>query len=156
MNLLVPEDFIVPQRLETPEFLLRPLMIGDVVKDYDAVMSSVEHLQGVFGPNSTWPRPDLSFEQDLIDLAWHHKEFQLRTSFTYSVLSPDGVQVLGCVYVMPPTRDDRDADVYHWVRTSERAGGLDEHLAQRLAQWLAEAWPFERVAYPGRVDPHTA
>ena len=55
MSALVPEDFIVPLRLETPEFVLRPLLIADVVKDYDAVMSSVDRLQGVSGPARTGP-----------------------------------------------------------------------------------------------------
>ncbi len=150
----LPAPFPVPQGFATDRLCLRPLTIHDVIKDYDAVMSSRAQLWGLFGPGSDWPLETLTLEQDLIDLAWHHKEFQLRTSFTYTVLSPDGAQVLGCVYVMPPTRDDRDADVYHWVRTSERAGGLDEHLAQRLVPWFAQTWRFARVAYPGRADPH--
>lgn len=32
----VPVDFVVPERLETPEFRLRPLTVHDVVKDFDA------------------------------------------------------------------------------------------------------------------------
>ena len=65
------------------------LTVNDVVKDYDAVMTSVDHLRGVFGPHSTWPRPDLTLEQDLIDLGWHQKEFQRRRSFSYTVVAPD-------------------------------------------------------------------
>ena len=149
MNLLVPEDFIVPQRLETPEFLLRPLMIGDVVKDYDAVMSSVEHLQGVFGPHSTWPRPDLSFEQDLIDLGWHHKEFQLRRSFAYTVVSPDESLCLGCVYIYPSSDPDYDAEAYCWVRASHAR--LDRSLFDAFSHWLAAQWPFRRVRFPGKI-----
>ena len=41
----VPTDFVVPSRLETSEFRLRRLTVHDVVKDYDAVMSSVDHLR---------------------------------------------------------------------------------------------------------------
>jgi hypothetical protein len=112
---------------------------------------------GAVRPGSEWPLESLSLEQDLIDLAWHQKEFQLRTSFTYTLVTPDGERVLGCVYVMPPPplATDRDADVYRWVRSSERASGLDAELARRLAQWFADEWPFERVAYSGRSHPHT-
>ena len=45
------------------------LKVSDVVKDYDAVMSSIEHLQKTkpFGPNQKWPK-GLTLEQNLIDL----------------------------------------------------------------------------------------
>lgn len=36
----VDSDFVIPQQLETDEFRLRMLTVSDVVKDYDAVMSS--------------------------------------------------------------------------------------------------------------------
>ena len=52
---LIPKGFKVPQRLETKRFLLRMLTINDVDKDYDAVITSIDHLKGVFGPHSKWP-----------------------------------------------------------------------------------------------------
>ena len=55
---------------------MRMLTVNDVVKDYDAVMTGVEHLRTVW-PSGTWP-DGLTFEQDLIDLGWHQKEFQRR------------------------------------------------------------------------------
>ena len=153
----LPAPLSIPQGLVGEGWRLRPLTVHDVVKDYDAVMSSRAQLWELFGPGSDWPLETLTLEQDLIDLAWHQKEFQLRTSFTYTLVSLDGERVLGCVYVMPPSplATDRDADVYHWVRSSERASGLDVELTRRLAQWFADEWPFERVAYPGRSHPHT-
>jgi hypothetical protein len=64
----VPDIFKVPEKLETDKFRLCMLTVNDVVKDYDAVMTSVDHLQGTFGKQSTWPSKDLTLEQDLIDL----------------------------------------------------------------------------------------
>ena len=43
----VPSDFKVPDKYENQHFRLRMLTVHDVVKDYDAVMTSVDHLQGV-------------------------------------------------------------------------------------------------------------
>ena len=37
MNSFVPSGFEVPLRLEYAQFIVRPLLISDVVKDYDAV-----------------------------------------------------------------------------------------------------------------------
>jgi hypothetical protein len=40
----LPPEFEVPELLETSRFRIRPLTIHDLVKDYDAVMTSREHL----------------------------------------------------------------------------------------------------------------
>ena len=45
---LVDGSFRVPVGLVTERFRLRMLTINDLVKDYDAVMSSVEHLRNTF------------------------------------------------------------------------------------------------------------
>lgn len=147
---LVPHDFKIPEVLETDKFRLRMLKVTDVVKDYDAVMTSVDHLRGVFGPRSQWPLKDLAFEQDLIDLGWHQKEFQMRSSFAYTVMNPKESQCLGCMYVFPPTKTDFDAEVYMWVRKSAYDEGLDPILYEMVKQWIAEKWTFKKVAYPGR------
>ncbi len=146
----VPSDFEVPELLETTQLRLQPLTVNDVVRDYDAVMSSREHLRGVFGPNDTWPEDDLTLEQDLIDLGWHQKEFQRRGSFTYTVLDPSGRECLGCVYIYPTSARGYDAEVVLWVRQSAYERGLDPVLYETVRTWIAEKWPFENVAYQGR------
>src|SRR5689334_19468306 len=97
----LPRDFETPKGPENERFRLRPLTIHDVVKDYDAVMTSREHLWELFGERWGWPAATLTLEQDLIDLAWHQKEGQLKRSFAFAVLSPDESRVVGCVYVDP-------------------------------------------------------
>lgn len=149
MPSLVPADFNVPTGLETPDFRVRPLLISDVVKDYDAVMSSAEHLQGVFAPSGSWP-DGLTFEQDLIDLGWHHKEFQRRASFAYTVMSLDEAQCLGCLYINPTDLPGHDAEAFCWIRASH-AAALDAKLYDVLRAWIETAWPFKAVAYPGRA-----
>jgi len=147
---LVPEEFQVPEKLETDKFRLRMLTVNDVVKDYDAVMTSVDHLQGVFGTDSTWPKPDLTFEQDLIDLGWHQKEFQKRSSFAYTMVSLDESECLGCMYIYPTDTEGFDAKVYLWVRRSEVKNGLDQILFETIKKWMNDEWPFEKIEYPGR------
>lgn len=146
----LPDDFVVPEVVETDLFRLRPITIHDVVKDYDAVMSSRDHLWQMFGQAWGWPPQDLTLEQDMIDLAWHQKEFQLHSSFDYAVMSLDEKRLLGCVYIDPPSKAGYDAEIYLWVRESELATGLETYLLQLVKQWLAAAWPFTKVAFPGR------
>jgi hypothetical protein len=147
-NPFVPKDFEVPATLETKEFRLRMLTVNDVVKDYDAVMTSVEHLKTIW-PKSSWPE-DLTFEQDLIDLGWHQKEFQRRRSFAYTVVTPSESEVTGCVYINPTPKRGYDAVVFLWARQSELKGGLETRLYAAVREWVAKEWPFKKVAYPGR------
>jgi hypothetical protein len=71
---LVAEDFEVPAGLEHERFKLRMLSIHDVVKDFAAVLDRVEP------DGSPAPSEDLTLEQNLVDLGWHQKEFELRRS----------------------------------------------------------------------------
>src|SRR5215213_1873845 len=139
----LPDGFEVPTLLETERFRLRPITIHDVVRDYDAVMTSTEHLRSTLPWG--WPPEDLTLEQDLIDLGWHQKEFQRRSSFAYTVVAPDESRVLGCVYIYPSEEQGVDAEVYLWVRQSEFDGGLDPVLGEEVKGWLATAWPFRTV-----------
>ena len=144
----VPRDFAVPERLDTAEFRLRTLTIRDVVQDYDAVISSATHLRSIW-PDGTWPE-GLTLEQNLIDLGWHQKEFQRRSSFAYTVVTPDESRVVGCVYLYPTRKHGFDVEVYLWARQSELATGLEQRLHSVVRDWIARDWPLRAVAFPGR------
>ena len=148
----IPIDFKIPEVLETDRFRLRMITVNDVKKDYDAVMTSIEHLQKTkpFGPNHKWPTKDLPYEQDLIDLGWHQKEFQKRSSFAFTVMNLDETECLGCVYIYPSDNPNYDAIIMMWVRQSEVANELDEILFSSVKKWIQDKWPFKKVAYPGR------
>ncbi len=153
MKTFVPDYFSVPTVLETTSFRLRPLGIRDVVKDYDAVMTSVEHLQKHIPPevfHGVWPSPTMTMDDDLADLGWHQVEFKNRTSFTYTVMNLAETQCLGCVYIFPPRFTDADAEVFLWVRKSEFDRGLDSILFETVKLWMKSAWPFKKVAFPFR------
>ena len=150
----VTKSFDVPLTAEAARFHLRALSIDDVVKDYEAVMTSREHLWYRFGKIWAWPNTDHSLEQNLIDLARHQSEFQQRTAFAYSVLSPDYSCVLGCVYIYPATiypatSDAVEANVWFWARQSEIASKLEQHIETFLIAWLSNRWPFGTVTLNG-------
>jgi hypothetical protein len=150
MNKFIPNNFNIPKVIETQDFKARMLSVNDLIKDYDAVMSSVGHLKGVFGPDESWPE-GLTLEEDLIDLGWHQKEFQLRNSFAYTVMTPDESKCLGCFYIDPSEKEGYDASVILWVRNSELETGLDQKLFTTIKNWIDECWDFKSVAFPGRV-----
>ena len=145
----VPAEFVVPSELVTANFTLRMLSVDDVEKDFEAVTLSAARVSKVW-PDSGWPA-GLTLRQNLIDLGWHEKEFQNRTSFAYTMVAPDESEVLGCVYVYPTDKAAHDAEIFLWVRESEVANDLDEALFEVVQRWLASAWPFVNPAYPGRT-----
>ena len=132
----VPENFEIPEVLETEKFRLRKLTADDVEKDYDAVVTSIDHLGGCLGTD--WPQDGITKERDLRDLKWHEKEFDNRYSFAYTVVSVDESKCLGCVYICPTKDPDFEAEVYLWVRKSEVDKGLDEELYAAVRKWVKE------------------
>lgn len=144
---LVPKDFKVPEKLEHPKFLIRKLCARDVYLDYIAVMSSIDIIKKTRG--GSWPTPDLTFEDDLIDLAWHQREFEHKTSFAYTVMNPDELECLGCLYFYPPgwRKDESkgtDVDVSFWVTQKAYDQGLYTELYKTIKEWLAKVWPFQK------------
>ena len=146
----VPSGFVVPLALATEHFRLEPLGPQHNEPDYDAWSSSVEHIHTTPGwETSSWP-DDRSLADNLRDLQRHADDFENRTGFTYTVLEPATGEVIGCVYIYPDKRAEHDADVRSWVRASR--GELDVQLWRAVTDWLADEWPFGRVAYADRAD----
>lgn len=148
----IDDNFIIPENFKTDKFLLRMLSVKDVVKDYDAVMTSINYLQKLnpFWPESTWPKSDLTFEQDLIDLWWHQKEFQRRSTFAYTVMNLDESVCLWCLYIFPSLNNDFDAEITMWVRENELKNWFDEYFFTEVKKWIKEKWNFKNPAYPWR------
>jgi hypothetical protein len=145
--MFVPADFVVPLRLETPEFRLEPLGPEHNDADYGAWSSSMKHIHSTPGwEESSWPR-DMTLEENRADLQRHADDFENRSGFTYTVLDPGG-DVVGCVYIYPVPDGSHEARVLSWVRASRAE--LDGPLWQAVSNWLDAEWPFENVDYAAR------
>ena len=146
---LVPDEFVVPLAFATEAFRLEPLGPQHNDSDYEAWTSSVEHIHTTPGwETSSWPS-DLSLDDNLRDLRRHADDFEKRAGFTYTVLDPATGDVLGCVYIYPDSDEQLDAQVRSWVRATRPE--LDVQLWRAVTDWLADEWPFERVAYAERA-----
>ena len=93
---------------------------------------------------------ELTFEQEMIDLGWHQKEFMDRRSFAYTMVTLDEATVIGCVYINPTRKRGYDAEVYFWVRESLLESGLDGRLHDAVKRWLDSEWAFDNPGMPGR------
>lgn len=147
----MPADFDVPTTLATDQFVLRPLGPEHTEADYEAWTSSVGHIKATPGfVGRRWPDPAMTLEENRRDCAMHAQHFADRVGFTYTVLTPEEDDVIGCVYIYPAERAG-GAHVRSWVRESRAA--LDGPLRDVVRRWLAEAWPFTAVDYsPGTAS----
>ena len=144
----VPDDFVVPLRLETDEFALEPLGPEHNERDYAAWTSSFEQIRATPGwEQSSWPR-EMSPAENRADLERHASDFRKRTGFTYTVLDRGTGDVVGCVYIYPLADSEHDARVLSWVRTSH--AHLDEPLWRAVSDWVEAEWPFASVEYAPR------
>jgi RimJ/RimL family protein N-acetyltransferase len=145
----VPPDFVVPNGLETSEFVLEPLGPEHNESDYDAWTSSLEHIKATPGfLGSSWPR-EMTLDENRADLQRHADDFRTRKGFTYTVLDPADRDVIGCVYIYPLRDSDSDARVLSWVRESH--AHLDTPVWRAATEWLESDWPFAGVEYAPRA-----
>ncbi len=145
----VSDDFELSSGFENSEFRVRPITVADAEKDYEAVMESIDIIHSSFLDDS-WPTESFTLEQNRRDLAAKERKFERRNSFTYTVVSLDERQVLGCVYINKGIGGP-DAAVFMWVRRSAHDAGLDSRLESAVRDWMKKEWPFEWVVYPGRA-----
>lgn len=148
---LVPADFHVPTLVEAKGFKLVPLGPDLVKIDYDAYMSSIEHLQKTFTRNTAWPHPGITDAEAMVDMETEQARFAQRKSFAYAVLTPDGTRERGCVYVQPSPVAGYDAVVRMWVTKAEYDAGFEAELYAWVVKWLERDWHFAKVAYPGHA-----
>ena len=155
-----PENQPVPGLLRTDDFVLRPLTTAHVELDYAALMVSTDMLRQWGG--TSWPTDDFTLEENWEDLAMHDREHQERVAFTYTVLTPDEKECLGCVYITPLTDSvalnpevltdvaPDTAVVGFWVKQPRLADHLDERLLAALRDWFAREWQFSVVCFSTR------
>ena len=147
--MFVPTGFDVPRQLDGPGFRLTPLGPEHNAADHRAWTSSIDHIRATpgFAGRSWPPEGGMTLQENFRDLQSHADDFAARTGFTFTVTDPGTGAVIGCVYIYPARDDAHDADVRSWV-DAEHAE-LDGPVRDAVRVWLADRWPFSRVAYDG-------
>ena len=148
----MPDDFVVPRSLVSEEFRLEPLGPEHNEGDYRAWTSSMEHIRATPGLESwAWPKP-MTLAENLGDLERHAADFAARSGFTYTVRALGGDEIIGCVYIYPPSGSEgsraSEASVRSWV-SADRAS-LDVPLYEAVSAWLRSVWPFTAISYAPR------
>ena len=92
----------------------------------------------------------MTYEADRVDLAHHEAEIAAHLTFNYAVLDEKETQLLGCVYIDPPSEDSpqgTDAVASWWVVDQHAGGDLEHLLDDFVPRWLTQTWGFRTVHY---------
>lgn len=150
-------DFQAPAELNYEDIRAKTLTRDDLQADMDGVNSSLELIRNTRG--GSWPSEPVTKDFDLLDLAWHEREFRDGTSFAYVVYSDTG-DYIGCFYLYPMgvrtelTEDlmNYDVDASWWVTQQAYEQGYYEKIYKALQHWLSE-FPVENVYYSNKEIP---
>lgn len=150
-------NFQAPGKLEYEDLRAKTLTRADLKADIEGVNSSLELIRKTRG--GSWPSEPVSKDFDLLDLAWHEREFRDDTSFAYVVYN-DRNEYIGCFYLYPmgvrtelsEELMNYDVDASWWVTSKAYEQGYYEKLYKALQQWLSE-FPVAKVYYSNKEIP---
>ena len=125
-----------PRSLVLGQVRFTPLSPEYVDEDFDAVMASAPLLARVFG---SWPE-GLTREDNLIDLAWHEREFTSRRSFSWILRAGAGTYI-GCFYIYPGIGHRGRAQVVLWLCDIDQRDQIAARLKTDILEWLAGTVP---------------
>ncbi len=105
-------------------------------------------MRKMFGPESEWPKENMTLEENIRSLRIHEQEFELRDAFAYSVFNKTKEKCLGAIYIDPNKSINYECEVFFWIRDDSIE--LENLLYQTVLNWLEARWPFSRIIFPGR------
>lgn len=117
---------------------LTPLSPEFVDEDFDVVMQSAPLLKDLFG---TWP-DGLTRASNLIDLAWHEREFTAQRSFSWILRDADA-RYLGCFYIFPAIGNRGLAEAVMWLRDLPDREDTARRFKDALKAWLSHVLPVD-------------
>lgn len=159
-KLPIIESKTAPTYLEYSGLIARPLTRNDIDDDLVAVNENIEIIKRTRG--GKWPTGQLTKEEDLLDLAWHEREFNDGNSFAY-VVRDESQNYIGCFYLyglgyrtlLTEGLIDFDVDASWWVTKSAYDKGMYSKLQEALNKWLVEDFGFKKPYFSNVEIPGT-
>jgi hypothetical protein len=150
-------NFQAPCELSFQDLRAKTLTRADLEADMEGVNSSLKLIRRTRG--GSWPSEPVTEDFDLLDLAWHEREFRDGSSFAYVVYNEKG-EYIGCVYLYPVgvrtelTEElmEYDLDVSWWVTTAAYEQGYYEKLYLAIKEWMKQL-PVEKIYYSNKEIP---
>lgn len=150
-------NFKAPTELAYDDLRAKTLTRADLKTDIEGVNSSLQLIRNTRG--GSWPSEPVTEEFDLLDLAWHEREFRDGTSYAYVVYNDKG-EYIGCFYLYPMgVRTELteelikyDLDASWWVTAEAYEQGYYEKLFKAMEQWFSD-FPVKNIYYSNKEIP---
>jgi len=148
------DKFNIPGRIETEHFIARKLCAVDNELDYAAWYSSIEIIRKTRGGN--WPTIEMTKEENMIDLSWHQREFEFKSSFAYTVMNLNETECLGCFYIYPfgkgmsstiKPESGYDIEVSWWVTQQMYDKGFYKELQKFVKDFVEKTFVDMKIYY---------
>jgi hypothetical protein len=130
-------------------FRMEPLTPNVSPMDYKAWHDeSWDDLTIIYGPAWSWPR-EMDENQNSKDLfSKHYALFLSLDWITYTVLTPDGKQVIGSLYITPQACGSYGATALYWITTPMRKE-VEATFHAEVKAWLNSVFPWKSTFFPG-------
>jgi len=150
-------NYSIPDSFQNTLCYCEPLTPDHLLLDFDAVMSSRLFLR--LWSKSEWPSDNFQLEDNLKDLVMHEKEHKEGVAYTYSILSVDKKECLGCLYVNPNDRIEpvtnheryllnlRPANIRFWIRNSYHNTDKESIIIKDLLSWFVNTWELKEILF---------
>lgn len=148
-DIVMSNGFMPHSGFKGTNYRIEPIHRNHSPIDYKAWHDeSWNELRVLFGEAWDWPR-EMSEEQNADDLEkLHYAQFLNLKWISYEILSLDGEQAYGSLYITPEACGIFGAHAMYWVTTPLRKE-IETIFHAEIKQWLNSAWPWGRTYFPG-------
>lgn len=142
--------FFAPERLVTPNFILRSYLPGDGMKLFEALHSSHDHLSP-FMPDSVL---NPTVEEAEARVRQSRANYLTNEQFTIGIFAPDESELYGGsgFYLREGALARGNAEIGMWIRASQAGKGLGTAVLKALIQWGFTEWHWSRLAWRCDVE----
>jgi RimJ/RimL family protein N-acetyltransferase len=143
----------IEERIVFEKFIVEKLSPKCLDEDFEAVIENEELIKETRGNAGDWPNPDtLSKEENLLDLAWHQREFEYNLSFAFLIRDLEG-KYMGCIYLYPmgfrsspPNKNEFEVDFSFWLTKDFYNQGFYEVVRSEFTKYLQDIG-FTKIYY---------
>ena len=139
------ENFLAPDRRDTPDFTLRHYNPGDGRLLAKSIRESAQHM----APFMAWATPAYSDMDGELFVRRSCSRYITGEDFGFGIYSPDGKRQLGGTGLHP--RDTHltpaCAEIGMWIHVDHAGKGLGTKVLSALLAWGFTDWPWQRLLW---------
>lgn len=137
--------YFAPEKVVTPDFVIRTYRPGDGQLLNEAVNNSYEHLRTFMA----WAKPHTPLEDSEALCRKCYAYYLTNIDYVLGIFSPDETRLLGGsgFHLRGTKLAERSAEIGMWIRGDTANTGLGTAVLRALLTWGFEEWPWLRLVW---------